>query len=252
MNCQAINKYNISTCGNLFTLFLLLFGSILYHYTNFIGSKYILSFGLFGIAGGITNWIAIQMLFDEIPFLYGSGVIQREFTKIKQSIKNIIMKTFFNPTELENYIYLNISDFLQTYGLKDKISNYFENDNINPILEEKLNTLTSEPLMMMMITMSGGLSNSIKVIKPIIIKIGHSCVDLLLEKIQKGDKLIDINLISNEIDKLIDQKLLEMGPEDIKSIIEDIIRKHLGWLIVWGNLFGGLLGIICQVCGYGI
>ena len=28
-----------------------------------------------------------------------------------------------------------------------------------------------------------------------------------------------------------------------KRIIEDVIRKHLGWLVVWGNVFGGLIGL---------
>ena len=29
--------------------------------------KYLLSFGLFSFAGGITNWLAVKMLFDRIP-----------------------------------------------------------------------------------------------------------------------------------------------------------------------------------------
>ena len=34
---------------------------------------YLISFALFGFAGGFTNWLAILMLFRRIPFLYGSG-----------------------------------------------------------------------------------------------------------------------------------------------------------------------------------
>ena len=34
---------------------------------------YLLSFGLFGFAGGFTNWLAIIMLFRRVPLLYGSG-----------------------------------------------------------------------------------------------------------------------------------------------------------------------------------
>ena len=28
--------------------------------------------GLFALSGGITNWLAIHMLFEKIPFFYGS------------------------------------------------------------------------------------------------------------------------------------------------------------------------------------
>ena len=35
--------------------------------------------GLFALSGGLTNWLAIHMLFEKIPFLYGSGVIPERF-----------------------------------------------------------------------------------------------------------------------------------------------------------------------------
>lgn len=29
--------------------------------------------GVFALSGAVTNWIAIHMLFEKVPFLYGSG-----------------------------------------------------------------------------------------------------------------------------------------------------------------------------------
>ena len=49
--------------------------------------QYILAFGLFGFAGGITNWLAIKMLFDKIPGLYGSGIIEDRFVEIRETVK---------------------------------------------------------------------------------------------------------------------------------------------------------------------
>jgi hypothetical protein len=34
-------------------------------------SRLVLAFGLFGFAGGITNWLAVKMLFDKVPGLMG-------------------------------------------------------------------------------------------------------------------------------------------------------------------------------------
>ena len=53
--------------------------------------RYILAFGLFGFAGGITNWLAVKMLFDEIPGVYGSGIIPKQFKQIRNTIKEMIM-----------------------------------------------------------------------------------------------------------------------------------------------------------------
>lgn len=36
-------------------------------------SHFFLSCGIFAFAGGFTNWLAIFMLFNRIPWIYGSG-----------------------------------------------------------------------------------------------------------------------------------------------------------------------------------
>ncbi len=51
----------------------------------------IFTIGLFALSGAITNWLAIHMLFERVPFLYGSGVIQLKFAGFKVAIKNLIL-----------------------------------------------------------------------------------------------------------------------------------------------------------------
>ena len=50
-------------------------------------------------------------------------------------------------------------------------------------------------------------------------------------------------LLRREVDSLLERRLEDLSPQDVKRIIEDVIRKHLGWLVVWGNVFGGLIGL---------
>ena len=65
---------------------------------------YALSFALYSFAGGATNWLAVKMLFDKIPFIVGSGVIPRQFKAIREAVKETIMITFFSPAFLAAYI----------------------------------------------------------------------------------------------------------------------------------------------------
>jgi hypothetical protein len=44
----------------------------------------VLTIGLFAFSGGITNALAVKMLFDRIPGLVGSGVIQHLFAEIRE------------------------------------------------------------------------------------------------------------------------------------------------------------------------
>ena len=53
--------------------------------------------GLFALSGALTNWLAVFMLFEKVPFLYGSGVITQRFESFKNAMKNLIMNEFFTP-----------------------------------------------------------------------------------------------------------------------------------------------------------
>ena len=37
----------------------------------------------------------------------------------------------------------------------------------------------------------------------------------------------------------------------IDSFLNGARQVHLGWLVVWGNIFGGLIGFISSVAGAG-
>ena len=50
------------------------------------------------------------------------------------------------------------------------------------------------------------------------------------------------NLIKS-LENLIDRRLEELSPEDVKVIVQQMIREHLGWLVVWGCIFGGSIGL---------
>ena len=44
------------------------------------------------------------MLFDKVPFLYGSGVIPNRFKEIRETVKNVILATFFDEIYLKRCI----------------------------------------------------------------------------------------------------------------------------------------------------
>ena len=49
---------------------------------------------------------------------------------------------------------------------------------------------------------------------------------------------------NKKIENILDSRLADLTPKDIKDIIQRMIKEHLGWLVVWGGFFGGLLGFI--------
>ena len=45
----------------------------------FLEQPLLFTVGLFALSGAFTNWIAVHMLFEKVPLLYGSGVIPARF-----------------------------------------------------------------------------------------------------------------------------------------------------------------------------
>jgi hypothetical protein len=214
---------------------------------------YVLAFGLFGFAGGITNWLAVKMLFDKVPGLIGSGVIPRQFKAIRMAVKDTIMKTFFDEAYLEAYLKDRSKSLLQGLDLPAKIEGLFAKDDFDATLELKLTELSQKPegmMLQMMAGMTGGISGMVPMIKPMLQSFGGEMGTMLVNNFNPMD-LMSVEQVRAELDRLMEEKLLLLTPELVKRLMEDVIRKHLGWLIVWGNVFGALIGVASKAAGYG-
>ncbi|MDD1605497.1 MAG: DUF445 domain-containing protein, partial [Methylococcaceae bacterium] len=66
------NRLNKSFITNATAVAIIILGTL-----SEIG--FIKSIGFFALSGAITNWLAIYMLFEKVPYLYGSGVIPDRF-----------------------------------------------------------------------------------------------------------------------------------------------------------------------------
>lgn len=64
----------------------------------------LLSTGLFALSGALTNWLAVHMLFERVPGLYGSGVIVLHFEQFKQGILRMVHEHLFNKDRVEKVL----------------------------------------------------------------------------------------------------------------------------------------------------
>ena len=66
-------------------------------------SDLIFTVGLFAASGAMTNWLAIHMLFERVPGLYGSGVIPNRFEEVKIGLRKLVMAQFFTRENIEGF-----------------------------------------------------------------------------------------------------------------------------------------------------
>ena len=220
---------NKSILTNIVALLITLIGII-----NPFENSLLLMIGLFSLSGGITNWIAIHMLFEKVPFVYGSGIIPKNFLMFKQAIKDLVIKEFFSRNNVEVFT-SKISE--------EAIISISKNINYNNIFEGLTESIESSQLGGML-SMVGGKKALEPLRKPIITKL-ETLFRSIIENEKRsnfGDEIVDNVYV--RIEKLIDDRLNELSPQDVKEIIQNLIDKHLGWLVIWGGVFGGFIGII--------
>ena len=188
--------------------------------------------GLFALSGGITNWLAIHMLFEKVPFFYGSGVIPSRFEEFKLGIKQLVMTEFFTPQNINVFIEQ------QTEALSTDISNMIDFERVFDGLVEAIESSS----MGSMLAMLGGRKALQPLKEPITLKLQEIIVEIKEAKsLETGEKNLTSSLLM-QVEQIIDQRLDELTPGQVKNIIQAMIREHLGWLVVWGGAVGGLIG----------
>ncbi len=222
---------NKSLITNLVSIFIILVG-FLYH-DEF---SFIFLVGVFALSGSITNWLAIHMLFEKIPFLYGSGVILDRFEDIKLGIKNLILQELFSVDQIEKFIFDN----------KEKASGgIIEKIDFDRVFVGLVESIESSQLGGML-AMIGGRKALEPLKEPFIKKLRVIIEDFIKENAGNDNSTDELFL---KIENILDARLADLSPNDIKTIIQKMIREHLGWLVVWGGFFGGLLGLIFSPVG---
>ncbi|PHR54285.1 MAG: DUF445 domain-containing protein [Arcobacter sp.] len=201
----------------------------------------ILYTGLFALSGALTNSLAIHMLFEKVPFLYGSGVISENFESFKISIKNLMMNEFFTPE--------NMKRFLEQEEKTINLEPVIEKTNFGPAFDALLKTIM-ESSFGSMLGMLGGekaletlrepFENKMKIAVKEIAK-SEDFQNNLNESLAGSDLSLDLN---NKIELAINSRMDELNADMIKVMVQGIIAQHLGWLVVWGGVFGGLIGLV--------
>ena len=209
-------------------------------------SSILLFTGLFALSGALTNLLAIHMLFERVPFLYGSGVIPARFESFKEAIKNLMMSEFFTREQLEA--------FFKDEEKKINLEPIIEETDFTPAFDALSKTVMESSFGGMLGMFGGeaaldGLREPFsQKMKAAVIKIVNSTAfNETLATHMQSSSLNDDMLIS--IENVIDARLGELTPQMVKEIVQRLIKEHLGWLVVWGGVFGGLIGIISSFLG---
>ncbi len=231
-------RVNVSLITNLVAALFLVIGLV-------SQQNILVSIGLFALSGALTNWLAIYMLFEKVPGLYGSGVIPARFDAFKRAISAMMMEQFFNQQNIDNFLEQSAAPKLDISGMLNKI-------DLAPAFDALVATVAQSSLGSML-AMFGGAEALTPLKQPFIEKMQQSLADiaegeqfndLLKQQLQQSDTMLHLRA---KIEQIVAMRLDELTPQMVKEIVQQLIRRHLGWLVVWGGIFGGLIGLISGI-----
>ncbi|MBW0298352.1 DUF445 domain-containing protein [Shewanella xiamenensis] len=202
--------------------------------------------GLFALSGAITNWLAVYMLFEKVPGLYGSGVVPSRFEEFKLGIAHLMMKQFFTAENIDRFL-------SEKEGISQiDFAPVIEKVDLAPSFDALVNTVAQSSFGGML-AMFGGTEALMPLKEPFIEKMKASLVDmaeseqfrsLLKQELEQPNVMADLQ---HKIANIVEQRLNELTPQMVKQIVQEMIQTHLGWLVVWGGVFGGAIGLVAAL-----
>lgn len=234
------NLVNKSFITNFIALIAVLAGVIL-------ANNIVFTVGLFALSGAITNWLAVHMLFEKVPFLYGSGVIPSRFEDFKRAIRDLMMEQFFTEENIDRFLAGsdNPATVIDLAPVINKVDLSPAFDNLVSVVEQS--SFGS------MLAMVGGSEALQPMREPFIEKMRASVIDIsqsdefntiLREELEQPEVMTGMR---DKVSDIIEKRLNELTPQLVKEIVQKMIHEHLGWLVVWGGVFGGVIGLIAAV-----
>jgi uncharacterized membrane protein YheB (UPF0754 family) len=226
-----------------------------------------------GFVGGITNRIAITMLFEKKWFLPGSGVLLKKHKDIIRSLARTVQKHLVNSETLQaelqkllkpvnahkvEEIINNVID-----EFRDDVREYLQSqkvhDEIRDALKTKLgflgkflNVTRIKEYDEMTDAIVGELHERIdrlRVSKQMILRTIHKVGtledflfrpnnELVLRHYRTDRSIAQLFFDNLDIQGMVADKLATYAPSKVRDIIEENIRSHLLWLEVFGVLLG--------------
>lgn len=201
--------------------------------------------GLFAFSGAITNWLAIHMLFEKVPLLYGSGVIPARFEALKLALHQLVMEQFFTEQHLKRLLPNDIKNTQALIDLKPVIASI----DLSPAFDALLDTVQKSSLGGML-AMFGGAQMLLPLKQPFIDNLSTALVTLAQGPAVQEQLRNQLNSaeqqqkIQQQISGLVEARLAELTPQLVKELMQRLIAEHLGWLVVWGGVFGAVIGLL--------
>lgn len=247
----------------------------------------LLSTGLFALSGALTNWLAVHMLFERVPGLYGSGVVVLHFEEFKAGILRLVREQLLDPERIAALTArrrqaaaapapvdgddgaarparppaagtAETSASTDGAGAREEpaidLVPMVESIDLDAAWKQLVATIV-ESSFGNMLQMVGGEAALEPLKEPFKRRMRRFMTETARSPrvqaivAEQLSSAASSERFAARLDALLRARLDELTPEMVRDIMQQMIRRHLGWLVVWGGVFGGLIGLLAGAVG---
>jgi len=237
----------------------------------------VLSVGLFALSGALTNWLAVYMLFERVPGLYGSGVILLHFEELKRGIVELVREELFGADKVERLFAASAARASEpgtTIAVAEggatgaasggaaepgpvpglDLGKLLDGIDIDGAFDQFVHTVQESSFGNLL-----GMVGGVAALEPLREPFGRRLRRFLEDAARspRVQAIVTRQLTSEanrerfraRLEALLQARLDELTPDMVRDLMQRLIRRHLGWLVVWGAVFGGLIGLVAGLAG---
>lgn len=203
--------------------------------------------GGFALSGALTNALAIHMLFEKVPGMAGSGVIAERFDEVTAALHRLMMTQFFTQDNIERFV----TSEAETQRID--LAPLIEQADLTPAYD-RLSEVVLDSKFGGALTMFGGEKALQSLKTPFLTQLKSA-----LQEVTQSDEFQQVlhaqmnsqmdhpavlARLQQDVSKIVEARLAELTPESVKVIVQTLIKEHLRWLVIWGGVLGGLMGLV--------
>ena len=213
---------------------------------------HVLTMGLFALSGGVTNWLAVYMLFERVPGLYGSGVVPLHFEEFKSGIRQLVMRQFFSVENIDRFFSNRV---MEGGELDHAVRGVVEQMDLDKVFDSLVEGIMQSSLGSML-GMFGGADALENLRKPFRRRIREHLMKLLDSETFRETlraqmaQMVSAEALQDNIADIVNRRLEELTPGMVKDLVQNMMQRHLGWLVVWGAVIGGLIGLVFSLLSF--
>ena len=85
------------------------------------------------------------MLFEKIPFIFGSGILLRHFIEIRENVKKTTMETYFDAGHLSVYVTQKTEIILGALEIDECIRDALNSPTVKELIYDKVDEVFQTP-----------------------------------------------------------------------------------------------------------